>query len=116
MARGYQAFNYPRMWRYSANYHLPLVYPDWGLGNIVYFQRVRSNLFYDDMSLKSLRLKRVFNLRSIGSEVFFDTKWWNQQAVTFGFRYSRLLDTGLFPTKPNPNRFEFIMPLNLLPD
>ncbi len=116
MARGYQAFNYPRMWRYSFNYHLPLWYPDMGIGNIVYFLRIRSNVFYDDMSLKSLRLKRVFNLRSIGSEVYFDTKWWNQQPVTFGFRYSRLLDTGIFQTRPNPNRFEFIMPLNLLPD
>ena len=116
MARGYQAFNYPRMWRYSANYHFPVIYPDLGIGNIVYFLRVRGNLFYDDMSLKSLRNKRVFNLRSIGSEIYFDTKWWNQQAVSFGFRYSRLLDTGIFQNKPNPNRFEFIMPLNLLPD
>ena len=116
MARGYQAFNYPRMWRYSANYHFPVIYPDLGIGNIVYFLRMRANLFYDDMSLKSLRTKRVFNLRSVGSEIYFDTKWWNQQAVSFGFRYSRLLDTGIFQTKPNPNRFEFIMPLNLLPD
>lgn len=115
-ARGYQAFNYPRMWRYSFNYHMPLLYPDLGIANIVYFMRVRTNIFYDDMSLKSLRLKRVFNLRSVGSEIYFDTKWWNQQAVSFGFRYSRLLDTGIFQVKPNPNRFEFIMPLNLLPD
>jgi CDP-4-dehydro-6-deoxyglucose reductase len=41
MARGYQAFNYPRMWRYSANYHFPVIYPDLGIGNIVYFLRVR---------------------------------------------------------------------------
>jgi len=116
MARGYQAFNYPRMWRYSVNYHLPLVYPDWGVGNIVYFQRVRANLFYDNMNLKSLRTRRVFQLSSAGTEIYFDTKWWNQQAVSFGFRYSRLLDTQIFTQKPNPNRFEFIMPLNLLPD
>jgi hypothetical protein len=29
------------------NYHLPLLYPDWGFGNIVYFLRVRGNAFYD---------------------------------------------------------------------
>ncbi|MFM1962478.1 MAG: hypothetical protein RLZZ172_1323 [Bacteroidota bacterium] len=116
MARGYQTFNYPRMWRYSVNYHLPLIYPDWGVGNIVYFQRVRANLFYDNMNLKSLRTRRVFQLSSAGTEIYFDTKWWNQQAVSFGFRYSRLLDTQIFTQKPNPNRFEFIMPLNLLPD
>lgn len=116
MARGYQAFDYPRMWRYSINYHMPLAYPDFGVGNIVYFLRVRSNAFYDDMSLKSLRTGRVINLRSAGAEIYFDTKWWNQQPVTFGVRYSRLLDTDQFSTKPNPNRFEFIMPVNLIPN
>jgi hypothetical protein len=115
MARGYQTFNYPRMWRYSLNYHFPMVYPDWGVGNIVYFLRVRGNAFYDDMTLKSLRTGRKINLRSAGMEVYFDTKWWNQQTVSFGFRYSRLLDTKLFVQQPNPNRFEFIMPLNLFP-
>lgn len=114
MARGYDAIDYPRMWRTSFNYHMPLLYPDLGIGNIVYFLRVRSNFFYDDMHLKSLRTGKVINLRSAGTEVFFDTKWWNQQNVSFGLRYSRLLDTKLFVKPPNPNRFEFIMPINLL--
>lgn len=114
MARGYEAIDYPRMWRTSFNYHMPLLYPDLGIGNIVYFLRVRSNFFYDDMHLKSLRTGKVINLRSAGTEVYFDTKWWNQQNVTFGLRYSRLLDTKLFVKPPNPNRFEFIMPINLL--
>lgn len=116
MARGYEPFNYPRMWRYSLNYHFPMFYPDWGIGNIVYFLRVRGNVFYDDMTLKSVRTGKKINLRSTGLEVYFDTKWWNQQSVSFGLRYSRLLDTNLFVQKPNPNRFEFIMPLNLFPD
>jgi len=115
MARGYQTFDFPRMWRYSLNYHMPLVYPDFGVGNIVYFLRLRSNVFYDAMNLKSLRTGRVTELRSTGVELYFDTKWWNQQKVSFGVRYSRLLDTRLFSTFRNPNRFEFIMPLNLLP-
>ena len=116
MARGYDASDYPRMWRTSFNYHMPLLYPDLGFGNIVYFLRVRSNFFYDDMHLKSLRTGKIINLRSAGTEVYFDTKWWNQQNVTFGLRYSRLLDTKLFTKPPNPNRFEFIMPINLLPN
>ena len=114
MARGYDAIDYPRMWRTSFNYHMPLLYPDLGIGNIVYFLRVRSNFFYDDMHLKSLRTGKVINFRSAGTEVYFDTKWWNQQNVTFGLRYSRLLDTKLFVKPPNPNKFEFIMPINLL--
>jgi len=114
MARGYEAIDYPRMWRTSFNYHMPLLYPDLGIGNIVYFLRVRSNFFYDDMHLKSLRTGKVINFRSTGTEIYFDTKWWNQQSVTFGLRYSRLLDTKLFVKPPNPNRWEFIMPINLL--
>jgi hypothetical protein len=47
LSRGYPDYYYSRMWRTSANYHLPLAYPDWGFGGIVYFLRVRSNLFYD---------------------------------------------------------------------
>lgn len=114
MARGYESIDYPRMWRTSFNYHMPLLYPDLGIGNIVYFLRVRSNFFYDDMHLKSLRTGKIINLRSAGTEVYFDTKWWNQQNVTFGLRYSRLLDTKLFIKPPNPNSWEFIMPINLL--
>ncbi len=114
MARGYEALDYPRMWRMSFNYHMPLLYPDFGVANIVYFLRVRSNFFYDDMHLKSLRTNRIINLRSIGAEIYFDTKWWNQQHVTFGIRYSRLLDAKLFVKPPNVNRWEFILPVNLL--
>jgi hypothetical protein len=114
MARGYDAIDYPRMWRTSLNYHMPLLYPDLGIGNIVYFLRVRSNFFYDDMHLKSLRTGTIINLRSTGTEIHFDTKWWNQQRVSFGIRYSRLLDTKLFVNPPNPNRWEFIMPIDLL--
>jgi len=116
MARGYTGLNYPRMWRFSFNYHLPLMYPDLGIGNIVYFRRIRTNLFYDDMFLKSLRTGKTLELRSTGVELHFDTKWWNQQPVSFGIRYSRLLDTKKFINPPNVNQWEFIMPVNLIPN
>ncbi|MEY3351550.1 MAG: hypothetical protein RIQ50_1661 [Bacteroidota bacterium] len=115
-ARGYQSFDFPRMWRYSFNYHLPLAYPDWGFANIVYFQRVRSNLFFDQSNLKSLRTGNVTQLRSAGVEVYFDTRWWNQQKVSFGVRYSRLLDNDLFINKINTNNWQFIMPVDLFPN
>ncbi|MBM3445295.1 MAG: hypothetical protein FJX88_02035 [Bacteroidetes bacterium] len=116
MARGYAAFNYPRMWRFSFNYHLPVAYPDFGIAQIVYFRRIRSNLFFDDMHLKSLRTGRTIQLRSTGMEIHFDTKWWNQHPVSFGVRYSRLLDTKQFTDPPSANRWEIIMPVNLIPN
>lgn len=115
-ARGYQAIDFPRMWRYSFNYHLPLVYPDWGFANVVYFLRVRGNLFYDQSNLKSLRTGRITQLSSTGVELYFDTRWWNQQKVTFGVRYSRLLDADKFIQPPNPNTWQFIMPVDLFPN
>ncbi len=116
MARGYEAFNYPKMWRMSFNYHFPLMYPDFGIANVVYFSRMRANVFYDDMHLKSIRTGKVMQLRSTGIEIHVDTKWWNQQPVSFGVRYSRLLDPKKFNNPPNVNHWELIMPVNLFPN
>ncbi len=110
-SRGYIGVNLYRMLKAGANYHLPLVYPDWGFGNIVYFMRVRANLFFDYTRVTN-RLKADFDLRSYGAEIFFDTKWWNQHNVNFGFRYSRLMDGELQGLAPN--QWEFILPVNLL--
>lgn len=112
-ARGYDAFDAPRMWKWGVNYHFPLWYPDWGFGQIVYFLRIRGNVFFDDAQIQSLRTKQIFSLRSTGAEIYFDTKWWNQQPVSFGIRYSRLLDADIAGLK-NANRFELIMPVNLI--
>lgn len=111
-ARGYIATNAPRMWKLGANYHFPLVYPDWGFGSIVYFTRIRANLFYDYSNLKSLRYGTNIPLRSFGAEIYFDTKWWNQQPFQFGIRYSRLTDYKIVGQQPN--QWEFILPVTLI--
>lgn len=111
-SRGYTNLNAPRMWKVGANYHLPLLYPDWGFANIVYFLRVRGNAFYDYSEIKSLRTGAKFGFTSTGGEIFVDTKWWNEYEVTFGLRYSRLADGELVGL--GPNQWEFILPINLL--
>ncbi len=111
-ARGYQAVDFPRMWRIGANYHFPLAFPDWGFGNIVYFLRIRSNLFFDYTQGKSLRTGTTYPFKTLGTELFFDTRWWNQQPVTFGIRYSRLIDNE-FRGATQPNVWELILPVNL---
>ena len=111
-SRGYIGLNFPRMWKLGINYHFPLAYPDWGFVNMIYFQRIRANLFYDDATGKSLRSGSQFRFRSTGAELYFDTKWWNQQPVTIGIRYSRLLDHS--NTGQQPNQWEIILPINLL--
>ncbi len=112
LSRGYPDYYYSRMWRTSANYHLPLAYPDWGFGGIVYFLRVRSNLFYDFSKVYSRDKLNALNLRSVGTELFFDTKWWNQLPVSFGVRYSYLLDGERFGL--NRHQWELVIPTNLI--
>lgn len=116
-ARGYEALSTRRMYKFGVNYHFPIVYPDWGFGNIVFFQRIRANAFYDHTNAKarvSGVLTEIRN-RSTGAELYFDTKVWNALPVSIGVRFSHLLDTDLI----NPaakNRWEIMIPIGLIPN
>lgn len=112
-ARGYNSADAPRMWKGSVNYHFPLFYPDWGFGQLLYFLRIRSNLFFDYAQAKNLRTGEIFSFRSCGAELYFDTKWWNQQPVSFGVRYSHIFDQQVFGAG-RTGLWEFILPVNLL--
>jgi hypothetical protein len=114
-SRGYGGESFYRMWKLGANYHLPLMYPDWGFGNIVYFLRLRANVFYDftrihDFDDTNILVWRDF--RSLGCEFYFDTKWWNQLPLTIGIRYSHLFDPDV--DGRSPNQWELVLPVNLL--
>jgi hypothetical protein len=102
------------MWRTSANYHFPLFYPDWGFANILYLQRIRANAFYDFTKVYSNDKSRSADQRSVGGELYVDTKWWNQYELSFGIRVSQLLDTDFF-TRTKGTIVEFIMPVSIFP-
>ncbi|PWT78657.1 MAG: hypothetical protein C5B59_01340 [Bacteroidetes bacterium] len=114
-SRGYSGENFYRMYRLSANYHFPLFYPDWGFGDIVYFLRIRANAFFDYTGVPLFATNGPGveqQYRSYGMELYFDTKWWNQLPISFGIRYSHLMDRdyeGL-----SANQFELILPMTLL--
>jgi hypothetical protein len=113
-SRGYGGRYFSRMWRLSANYHFPLIYPDWGFANILYLQRLRANAFYDFTKVYSRDKRTTRDQRSVGGEIFIDTKWWNQYPLTFGFRVSQLLD----PDQLNGRKgtvYEFILPVSIIP-
>jgi hypothetical protein len=114
-SRGYQSENLHEMIKWGANYHLPLLYPDAGFASIVYFLRVRANLFYDHTHINDFFTNGTnfkANFRSTGAELFFDTKWWNEADVTFGIRYSYLFDKDLFGAT-GKNRWELILPVTI---
>lgn len=113
-SRGYIGKYFSRMWRLSANYHFPIWHPDWGFANILYIQRIRGNGFYDFTKVYSRDKKITADQRSAGGEIYFDTKWWNQYQLTFGFRVSKLLDKDQYDGFKGWI-FEFIMPVNIIP-
>lgn len=117
-SRGYDGGYFARMWKLGANYHFPIMYPDFGFANILYIQRIRGNVFYDFTRVYSKAKNTSADQRSYGAEMYFDTNWWNQYPLTFGFRVSRLLDKDLLnPTgKPAGSTwFEFILPVSIIP-
>lgn len=111
-SRGYFAENLHDMNRLGADYHFPIAYPDGGIGNSIYLLRLRGNLFYDytrgsDTFLDGSKFK---NFRSAGAAIFFDTQWFNQVPISFGFRYSYLMDPDIFGYTGR-NRFDIILPV-----
>ena len=113
-SRGYTAENLQQMNKIGVNYHLPLFYPDAGVAQTVYFMRMRANLFYDYTRAKdAFNNGKPFNadFRTTGAELYFDTKWFNQHPITFGIRYSYLMDKDIFGGIGN-NRLEFILPVS----
>ncbi|HEK19921.1 MULTISPECIES: TolB family protein [unclassified Mucilaginibacter] len=114
---GYTAESLDRMQRIAANYHFPLAYPDAGLGNLIYLLRLRVNVFFDythatadNLFVSGVKFKGDF--RSAGGAIFFDTRWFNQGAVSFGIRYSRLLDADIFGGTGR-NRVEVVLPVTI---
>jgi hypothetical protein len=105
------------MFKWGVNYHMPLFYPDLGVGNIFFVQRIRTNLFYDNNRARARlngKLTDIIN-RSTGTEIYFDGKIWNALEGSIGFRYSYLLDVDLqFPSAKG--RFEIILPINIIPN
>jgi hypothetical protein len=111
-ARGYNTPFYTRIYKLGANYHLPLAYPDWGFAQILYFNRIRANLFYD-YSMANYAPQRI-NTRytSAGTELYFDTRIGNALPFTFGVRFSHLFDQD--PVDNAQNRVDFIVPIQQL--
>jgi hypothetical protein len=113
-SRGYNETYLSRMWKLGANYHFPLWVPDWGFGNILYIQRIRANAFYDLTRVYSKNKAVTADQRSVGGEIYFDIRWWNQYPLTFGFRVSTRLNADLV-THQKGTFYEFILPVSIIP-
>src|SRR5450432_1507997 len=114
-SRGYSGENFYQMYGLGINYNFPLLYPDWGFAQLVYFLRIRANIFYDYTGVPFYATNGPgvqSQYRSAGIEIYLDTSWWNQLPLSFGIRYSRLLDPDY--EGRGPNQWQLILPLNIL--
>jgi hypothetical protein len=93
------------VWRLSANYHFPILYPDWGFAGLIYFYRVRANLFYD-YSRATVYEGGLNNYHTSGVELVFDINLVNSVETNFGIRYTYGVDT-----QTPVNQFEFFLPV-----
>ncbi|MBK0378986.1 TolB family protein [Mucilaginibacter segetis] len=116
-SKAYTAQNLDNMNKIGASYHFPIAYPDAGFGNLIYLLRLRGYLYYDythatanNFFADGSNFKR--NFRSMGAALFFDTKFFNQSSVSFGIRYSYLLDPDYFGGSGR-NRIELVLPVSI---
>ena len=95
-ARGYTPLQGDNEWVISVNYALPISYPDFGLVGIVYFKRIRANIFADFSEVKRESLNKTFAQNSVGTEILFDMPTLNWLQLSFGARFTSLLNTNYF--------------------
>ena len=117
-SRGYQVNrndsiyeNMDWVYRIGINYQLPIAYPDFGFGGIIYFKRVRTNLFAD-ISQLGFKTGNI-PMNSVGVELLFDIELLNIESFSFGLRWShRLQADPANPNDPSRNRFGVFVPVN----
>ena len=77
--------------KYSANYLLPLAYPDWNLSRYIYLKRISLNLFYDELNGRFLTSH--YRAASYGWETVFELNFLRIfLPFSVGLRGSYILD------------------------
>jgi hypothetical protein len=101
--RGYDYRFHHHFYRGSANYALPLFYPDWSLGALVHLKRVKCNFFYDHGFGKDNSLGTTY--QTAGAELTANLHLFSLFIPwDMGVRYSYRFDEG-------DSRFEFMFNL-----
>jgi hypothetical protein len=97
----------------QSTYHFPVVYPDFGFWGIFYCSRVRADLYADyGFAPVPAGVSTTANgvYASVGSELIFDTRWFNIADIPMGVRFSLFL-THDFDEPVRKTRVEFVLPI-----
>ncbi|HUI80805.1 MAG TPA: hypothetical protein VLY24_22925, partial [Bryobacteraceae bacterium] len=84
--RGYTPYTVTKLTKFSGNYSLPLLYPDWSLFRFLYIKRISGNAFYDYGRTPD----RLY--RSTGAELIFDFHILHFPGFRMGVRDSYRID------------------------
>lgn len=98
MPRGYEAEPFDKIYVTRINYELPLWYPDIAAGGFAFFQRLRTNVFFDHSV--GNRRSREYQMNSAGAELFIDLRALRLFGMTVGFRYNNIFNKGEVNTTP----------------
>lgn len=102
--RGYTKEFSNRLFSGSLNYTLPLVYPDWNLGPVVYIQRLRTTLFWDHAYGEHINTNKTYN--SLGIDLVGDTHIFRFIApIEIGVRY-------IYFPENRSSTFQFLFGIN----
>ncbi len=105
LPRGQSISLFPEFYAMSANYALPIWYPDVALGPLLNFQRLRLNTFvdYGFGLIKTNRGNRSFSYTTVGAEVKLDLNLMRfLPQFDIGFRYS-------YGVAPSVSKFELLI-------
>lgn len=123
-SRGYMPISLftKEAYRVGLNYHFPIAYPDWGFAGLLYFKRIRGNVFYDISDVKYIKEVNIdaggnaridystLPMNSWGAEIIFDNVIFNILPATLGIRISSTLN----PNLERIGSFEVFFPIKRL--
>jgi hypothetical protein len=105
LPRGYSGIYANRIFSGSVSYEFPVFYPDWHIGPIIYFKRLKGAVFYDQAWIYDTEPNQSYN--STGLDLTFDFNLFRHFApLEAGLRSIYFPETGRFG-------FEFLYSLNL---
>jgi Tol biopolymer transport system component len=105
MPRGYRPYPFEEIAVASANYQVPVLYPDFALGSVAFVQRLRCNVFYDYG--RGILNDRTITMRSPGTELYVDLRVFRLFQMSACFRYT-FVEESASPA-PEIMPFQFIV-------
>jgi Tol biopolymer transport system component len=112
-ARGYSTPGYKKILSFTADYNLPVAYPEFGINGVFYTNRITAKFFADYNITDFDRSITKKEYASVGFESLFDVLLGNMINAKIGFRQSFLLNKDYDASKTGDSKFEMVFRMAL---